>query len=76
MSGLKFICVPVWRAAVIVAVASTPLVIACVAAAEDLTDEILTRAYSAVLNAIEVAELAGLVAAMRAHFDAYAAADG
>ena len=45
-------------------------------ASEDLTDKILTRAYGAVLNAIEVAELAGLVAAMRAHFDAYAAADG
>ena len=37
---------------------------------------VLDAVDSAVLNAIEVAELAGLVAAMRAHFDAYAAADG
>jgi hypothetical protein len=45
-------------------------------AAEDLTDEILTRLYGAVLSADEVAELAGLVAPMRAHFDGYVAADG
>ena len=44
--------------------------------AEDLTDEILTRLYSAILTADEVAELAGLVIAMRSHVDAYIAADG
>jgi len=43
---------------------------------EDLTDEILTRLYSAVLNADEAAELAGLVAQARIHLDAYVATDG
>ncbi len=43
---------------------------------EDLTDEILTRLYSAILNADEVAELAGLVIAMRSHIDAHVPADG
>jgi hypothetical protein len=37
--------------------------------AEDLTDEILIRLYSAVLSGDEVAELARLVAEMRAHFE-------
>ena len=45
-------------------------------AAEELTDEILIRLYGPWLTADEVAELAGLVAGMRAHFDAYVAADG
>jgi hypothetical protein len=44
--------------------------------AEDLTDEILTRIYSAILTADEVVELAGLVVAMRSHIDAYVAAGG
>ncbi len=44
--------------------------------AEELTDEILTRLYSTVLSAEDVAELAGLIAPMRAHFDAYVATDG
>lgn len=44
--------------------------------AEDLTDDILSRLYSGVLSADEVAELARLVAAMRSHVEAYAAADG
>ncbi|MCE9621694.1 MAG: evbL [Actinomycetia bacterium] len=44
--------------------------------AEDLTDEILTRLYSAVLTTDEVTELAGLVTAMRTHFDAYVPTDG
>ncbi|MEQ1872327.1 MAG: evbL [Ilumatobacteraceae bacterium] len=38
--------------------------------AEDLTDEVLTRLYSAVLSDDEAAELARLVADMRAHFEA------
>lgn len=45
-------------------------------AAEALTDEILTRLYSEVLSEEEAAELAGLVASMRTHFDAYVATDG
>jgi len=44
--------------------------------AEDLTDEILIRLYSAVLSSDETAELAGLVIAMRAHFDAQVASGG
>lgn len=44
--------------------------------AEDLTDEILTRLYAAVLSGDEIAELARLVADMRSHFDAYVAGDG
>ena len=43
---------------------------------EDLTDEILTRLYGAILSAHEVAELAELVVAMRSHFDSYVPADG
>ena len=39
------------------------------APAEDLTDEILTRLYSAVLSGHEAAELARLVADMRSHFE-------
>jgi hypothetical protein len=42
---------------------------------EDLTDEILTRLYGAVLSPDEAAELAELVAAMRAHFDSYVSTD-
>ncbi len=44
--------------------------------AEALTDEILIRLYSAVLSSDEAADLAGLVAALRKHFDGYNAADG
>ena len=43
--------------------------------AEDLTDEILTRLYGAILTDDEVAELAALVLAMRLHVDAYVAPD-
>ncbi len=38
--------------------------------AEAMTDAIVTRLYSAVLTAVEAAELVELVTAMRSHFDA------